>query len=172
MAPLCRRLVFTSLPRQPHKWGKTFSAVLLWWPWQWKFGAKRQSGDGRAEASLWLVSSEPQLKHFNQPLGSVRGWGGAKSVLGTKTLERKQDDQKQGCNNNEKCKQDDQYARRHAELFGKWQRRAEASILNNADHRMQKRALAKTKKCLERKNFACKKRVILKKRLKHQNKLM
>lgn len=71
----------------------TFSAVLLW-PWRWKFGGEEAARGGwgteeqrrhRAEAHVfWLVSSEPQLKRFNQPLGSVLGWGGAKSVWGTR----------------------------------------------------------------------------------------
>lgn len=42
--------------------------------WEWRSRGTR----------LWLLPAKPQLEHFNQPLGRVRAWGGAKSVPGTR----------------------------------------------------------------------------------------
>lgn len=116
MAPLCHRLVFTSLPCQNHKWGGKKSLLSHY------CGSGSRSLEARGTC-LWLVPTKPQLKRFNQPLGSV-AWGGAKAVLRDKTLERSEDDQRQGSNNGMKCKKTNkhsQYVQHHAEKFRIWQ---------------------------------------------------
>lgn len=120
MAPLCHRLVFTSLLCQNHKWGGKKKSLLSHY-----CGSGSRSLEARGTC-LWLVPTKPQLKRFNQPLGSV-ALGGAKAVLRDKTLERNEDDQRQGCNNGMKCKKTNkhsQYAQHHAEKFWIWQCRA------------------------------------------------
>lgn len=77
MAPLCYRLVFTSLLRQPHKRENILccATIVALAANVWR---QEKCGNGRAEEAqsrgtcLWLVSSKSQLKHFNQPLGSVQ----------------------------------------------------------------------------------------------------
>lgn len=115
MAPLCYRLVFTTLPRQLHKKREPF----------YRLPCHHGPGSGsflffvflvggcRAEAHVfWLGTSKPQLKHFNQSLGSIRGlgqgqvsWEGGQDFREVKTM-------RTSCSSciTKKCKQDDRNA--------------------------------------------------------------
>lgn len=71
----CSALPLTSSqPPTPHH------SLCLLWPWQGKFRGMRQFGEWKSRGTrLWLLPPEPQLERFNQPLGRVGAWGGAKS---------------------------------------------------------------------------------------------
>lgn len=99
-SPLSQAGVYQSAVPEPQMRGKKKSLLSHY------CGSGSRSLEARGTC-LWLVPTKPQLKRFNQPLGSV-ALGGAKAVLRDKTLERNEDDQRQGCNNGMKCKKNKQ----------------------------------------------------------------